>query len=374
MRIFSRIVAHAFLITASLLLAACGRHSFVLPPPEVLVVPAERRDVTITKEWVGSLDGLVNAQIRAQAGGYLLSQDYQEGQSVHKGDLLFQIDPRTFQATYDQVKANYDKTEMDVKRYTPLAAQDAISRQELDDAVQSELQAKAQLESAQLNLDFTRITSPIDGIAGAATAQIGDLVGPSSGNLTTVSTVDPIKAYLYPSEQEYLHFIAQYPEKAGRLARVHTADFLLVLADGRLYPQGGQFYALDRQVDPQTGTIRLTVLFPNPDHILRPGQFARVRLHVVQPNALVVPQRSVSEVQGSYQVAVVDNDNKTFFHTVAVGERTGFWWVITDGLKTGDRVIVEGIQKVRDGTVVVPKAFVESSEVPSAPVGDAEVR
>ena len=345
-----------------------------MPPPEVEVSPVEQRDAAITKEWVGSLDGFVNAQIRAQVSGYLLSQDYREGAMVKKGDLLFQIDPRTFQATYDQVKASYDKSEMDVKRYTPLAAQDAISRQELDDAVQANLQAKAQLESAQLNLDFTKIISPIDGIAGSPGAQIGDLVGPSSGNLTTVSAVDPIKAYIYPSEQEYLRFMARYPEAAARLEEAKSADFELVLANGQSYPQKGEFYALDRQVDPQTGTIRITVVFPNPYHILRPGQFARVRLHVVQPNALVVPQRSVTEVQGSYQVAVVDSANKVSIRTVTVGERTGRMWIITGGVKPGERVVAEGVQKVKDGTVVVPKPFVETSEPQSPSVANSEVR
>jgi membrane fusion protein (multidrug efflux system) len=355
-----------------LFLVACSRHAFTLPPPEVQVTPAEQRDVAITKEWVGSLDGFVNAQIRAQVSGYLLSQNYQEGRPVKKGDLLFQIDPRTFQANYDQVKASYDKAEMDVKRYTPLAAQDAISKQELDDAVQSQLQARAQLESAQLNLDFTKIVSPIDGIAGSPGAQIGDLVGPSGGNLTTVSTVDPIKAYIYVSEHEYLRFVTRFPEATGRLAQENTADFELVLADGRSYPEKGRFYALDRQVDSQTGTLRLTVVFPNANGILRPGQFARVRLHVIQPGAVLVPQRSVTEVQGSYQVAVVDSANKVAVHTVTAGERVGTMWIITDGLRPGERIIVEGLQKVKDGTVAVPKPFVAKADSTSAPAGNTE--
>jgi membrane fusion protein (multidrug efflux system) len=371
---FSRIVAFAFLIVTTLFLAACGKPPFTLPPPEVQVIPVEQRDATITKEWVGSLDGLVNAQIRAQVTGYLLSQDYREGAAVRKGDLLFQIDPRTFQANYDQIKANYDKSVMDVKRYTPLAAQDAISKQELDDAVQANLQAKAQLESAQLNLDFTRIISPIDGIAGSPGAQIGDLVGPSTGNLTTVSTVDPVKAYIYASEQEYLRFMARYPEVPARLEQTKSADFELVLATGQSYPEPGRFYALDRQVDSQTGTIRLTVVFPNPDRILRPGQFARVRLHVIQPNALLVPQRSITEVQGSYQVAVVDSANKVSIRTVTVGEREDLLSIITDGVKAGENVVVEGVQKVKDGTVVVPKPFVAGSATPLTSAAGSEVR
>ncbi|MGO9372108.1 MAG: efflux RND transporter periplasmic adaptor subunit, partial [Syntrophobacteraceae bacterium] len=288
--------------------------------PEVDFTDVIQKDVPIYSEWVGTTDGLVNAKIRAQVAGYLLKQDYVEGALVKKGDLLFEIDPRSFKNALDQAdgqlaqaRARLGKTELDVKRYTPLAKEGAISKQELDDAIQANLAAKASVysaeatvEQARLNLGFTRITSPIQGIAGAANAQIGDLVGPQANELTTVSTIDPIKVYFSISEREYLTVAERInaPETGAEKLREATLD--LILANESVYPYKGKLSYADRQVDVKTGTIRVAALFPNHGNILRPGQFARVRaLTGTRENALLVPQRSVTELQGSYQVAVV---------------------------------------------------------------------
>ena len=341
-------------------------------PPEVEVVQVLQQDVPIFAEWIGTTDGLVNAKIRAQVSGYLLKQTYKEGTTVKKGDLLFEIDPRPFKAAFDQAvaqlaiaKARFGKTELDVKRYTPLAKESAISQQELDDAIQANLGAKASVQSAEaaveqarLNLDFTRIISPIDGIAGTAIVQIGDLVGPSSANeLTTVSTVNPIKVNFPISEQEYMGAV-QSRERTGRKQSA-AGDMVLelILADGSMFPQPGKLSFADRQVDVKTGTIRVAALFPNPGDILRPGQFARVRaLTEIRQNALLVPQRAVTELQGGFQVAVVGPDNKVTIRNVKASERVGSLWVIDEGLKPGDRIVMEGVQKVREGQAVTPKA------------------
>lgn len=322
------------------------------PPASVEVTGVIQRDVPISEEWVGTLDGLVNADIRAQVSGYLLRQDYADGAVVRKGDLLFEIDPRTFQAAYDQLKANFDKAELDLKRAAELVEKQAVSREDYDNAVQADLAAKAALESAQLNLDFTRIVSPIDGIAGIASTQIGDLVGPGSGALTTVSTVDPIKAYFPVSEQSYLGFKKEHPGKPGMLSSV---DLGLVLADGSVYPLRGKLFAVDRQIDPGTGTLRVAAVFPNPALLLRPGQYVRVRAVVrILHGALLVPQRAVSELQGGYQVAVVDDEDRAHIRNVQVGDRVGSLWVVAQGLHASDRVVTEGVQKVKDGAVVSP--------------------
>lgn len=340
------------------------------PVPEVDVVTVTQKDVPVYSEWVGTTEGLVNAKIRAQVTGYLSKQNYEEGTSVKKGDLLFEIDPRTFQAAVDQAeaqlaiaKARLGKTELDVKRYRPLAKESAISQQELDDAVQANLAAKAAvqvavaaLEQARLSLSFTKITSPVDGIAGSANAQIGDLVGPTNaGELTTVSTVDPIKVFFPISEQQYMVF-AREAIKTGGKPEGTQRELELVLADGSVFPQKGKFSFAERQVDVKTGTIRLAAIFSNPGNILRPGQYGRVRAVLeTQKGAIMIPQRAVSELQGSYQVAVVGTDNKVNIRPVRTGERVDNLWVITSGLKPGDRVVVEGIQKVREGMVVSPK-------------------
>lgn len=356
------------------------------PPsaPDVEVVKVQQEDVPIYGEWIGTLDGLVNADVRAQVTGYLLKQGYQEGSFVKQGQLLFQIDPRPFQAALDQAQgllaqakaslANAEavqrRTELDVQRYTPLAKEQAASQQDLDNSVQNNLAAiatvetaKAQIEtyeaaveSAKINLDFTRLVAPIDGIAGQALLQVGALVTPSSGVVTSVSTVDPIKAYFTVSEPQYLAWRNRYPTDANRLEADKELRLQLILADGTTYSHEGKFYFADRQVNESTGAIRLAGLFPNPNNILRPGGYAKVRTVIqTQHGALLVPQRAVSELQGGYQVAVVDGDNKVNIRPVRVGPQVDTRWVIASGLNPGDRVIAEGVQKVRNGMKVNPK-------------------
>jgi len=354
-----------------------------LLPPDVEVVNVIQQDVPIYSEWIGTTQGLVNAVIRAQVTGYLLKRNYKEGSFVRKGEMLFEIDPRTFQAALDQAqgqlaaaKARLGKTELDVKRYTPLAKQSAISQQELDDAIQANLAAKAGIQSAaaavetaKLNLSFTRIASPIDGIAGAANAQMGDLVGPGQiGELTTVSTVNPIQVNFSISEQEYMGAAEAIAKGQDRGMEFSEEKLELILADGSVYPQRGKFYFAGRQVDAKTGTILITALFPNPGNILRPGQYARVRaLTQTRKGALLVPQRSVTELQGSFQVAVVGADNKVAIRPVKVGERVASLWVIEEGLKPGERVVVEGVQKVRENMPVNPKPVAAESPPAATP-------
>jgi len=371
-------------------------------PPEVEVVQVEQKDVPIWNEWVGTLDGFVNAQIKPQVTGYLLRQTYKEGSFVRKGQLLFEIDPRTFQAALDQAKAqranaegqlaqaeaNQVKAQLDVNRYTPLAKEQAVSQQDLDNAVQGNVAAQAQVraakaqidaaraqeDAAQLNLSFTRIVSLIDGIVGIAQAQIGDLVGPT-GLLTTVSTLDPIKVYFPVSERGYLDYVKENPDAAKRAAEESQLALELVLADGSHYPHKGNFSFADRQVDVRTGTLRLQGLFPNPGNILRPGQFARVRaVTKTRRGALLVPQRAVTELQGSYQVAVVGKDNKVSIRPVKVAERIGSQWIIDAGLKPGERVVAEGIQRVSAGMTVDPKPLKAMSEDKPAPTAKPEPR
>jgi membrane fusion protein (multidrug efflux system) len=346
------------------------------PPPEVQVVTVKPQDTPVYKEWIGTLEGLVNAQIRAQVTGYLLTQNYDEGKQVKKGDLLFQIDPRPFEAALSQTEAKLaqdqaqqSRTHWDVERYEPLAKKNAISQQEYINAVQSDLGAQSQvkadeatIQSAKLNIEFTKITSPIDGLAGIAQAQIGDLVGPGGALLTTVSTIDPIKVYFITSEQAYLTYRRQYTNATERATHEQELELQLILSDGSTYPHPGKFVFASREVNPTTGTIQLTGLFPNPDAILRPGQFARVRAKTqIRKDAILVPQRAVNELQGSYQVAVVNDDNgtnKVHLQTVTVGERIGSDWIIENGLKSGERVIVEGTQKAaKEGTAVIPKSY-----------------
>jgi RND family efflux transporter MFP subunit len=354
--------------------------------PEVQVVQVQQQDVPIIHEWIGTLDGLVNADVRAQVTGYLLMQGYQEGSFVKKGQLLFQVDPRPFKAALDQAEgqlaqakaqlsnaeAVQGRTELDVKRYTPLAKEQAATQQDLDNAVQNNLAAiasaetaKAQIKTAQaavetakINLDFTRLVAPIDGIAGQAQLQVGALVSPASGAVTAVSTVNPIKVYFTVGEPQYLAFRKRFPTEASTRADQKTLRIELVLADGSTYPHLGSFDFADRQVNESTGTIRIAALFPNPNNILRPGGYAKVRVFVdVQHDALLVPQRAVSELQGGYQVAVVDHDNKVAIRPITVGAQVDSRWVISDGLNPGDRVVAEGTQKVRPGSRVNAKPF-----------------
>jgi RND family efflux transporter MFP subunit len=351
------------------LTTGCNKKSAPPPPPEVQAITLAPTNVPIFEEWIGTLDGFVNAQIRAQVTGYLLAQNYAEGGEVKKGDLLFEIDSRPFQAALDQAnaklaqdKAQSGKTELDVKRYTPLAQEQAISQEQLDNAVQANLAAKAQVkadeaavENAQLNLDFTKIKSPVDGLAGTASAQIGDLVGQSGSVLTIVSTIDPIKVYFQVSEQSYLAFWRRFINSTNA---DENPPLQLVFSDGSVYPEKGKFFYADRQVNPDTGTLQIFALFSNANFVLRPGQYGRVRAQTqTRTNALIVPQRAVVELQGTYQVALVGETNSVHLQSVEVGEQVGANWIIESGLKAGDRVVVEGTQKAIEGTVVNPKPF-----------------
>jgi membrane fusion protein (multidrug efflux system) len=332
------------------------------------VATVEQRDVPETREWVATLHGFVDAQIRAQVGGLLLRQAYRDGASVKQGDLLFEIDPRPFRAALAQAEgqlaqsqAQLGKTQQDVKRYGPLAKEQAISQQDYDNAVQANLAAQAQfaatqaaVDQARLNLDFARITSPVDGIAGIAQTQVGNLVGPGTGVLTTVSTVDPMKVFFPISEQAYLEFTAEHPEMRGFPPDVKLE---LILSDGSVYPYPGSFYATDRQIDPNTGTLQIAALFPNPKSLLRPGQYGRVRAVVrTLKGALLVPQRALTELQGGYQVAIVDEHDLAHLKTVKTGPQIGAD-VVVEGLRPGDRVIVEGFQKVKEGSAVKPSPY-----------------
>jgi RND family efflux transporter MFP subunit len=370
-----------------------SKHALGAPnaSPDVQVAEVEQKDVPIYGEWIGTLDGLVNADVRAQVTGYILKQGYQEGAFVRKGELLFEIDPRPFQAALDQAEgqsaqakaslANAEavqrRTELDVNRYTPLAKEQAASQQDLDNAVQNNLAAvatvetaKAQIktseaavETARINLEFTRLVAPIDGVAGQAQLQVGALVNPSSGPVTSVSTVNPIKAYFTVGEPQYLAWRKRFPSEASRLEADKNLRLQLILADGSTYAHVGSFYFVDRQVNEGTGAIRLAGLFPNPDNILRPGGYGKVRAVIrLQKDALLVPQRAVSELQGGYQVAVVDGNNKVSIRTVGVGDRVGSEWVISEGLNRGEKIVVEGVQKLRAGATVNPKPFVAQAK------------
>ena len=390
-------------------LTGCGRISAGAAeptPPEVEVVAVEQKDIPIYREWIGTLDGLVNAAIRSQVTGYLLTQDYPEGSFVRKGQLLFQIDPRPLQAAADQAKgqlaqangqlaqaraqyqqseaqlasaeANQRKAQFDENRYIPLAKEHAVTQQDLDNAVQSNDSAKAQvkmataqieaakaqieaasaaveaakasLEAANVNLGFTKLYSPIDGIAGNAQIQIGNLVNPAANAVTTVSTVDPIKVTFAVSEQEYLRLSKQYKPTDP------TPPLELILADGTVYPHPGKYAFAGRQVNQSTGAIEATGLFPNPGNILRPGQYGKVRVAVeTLRGALLVPLQAVSELQGSYEVAALDGNDAVSIKKIHVGDQVGAWWVVSDGLNPGERVIVDGIQKVGPGMHVKPK-------------------
>lgn len=359
--------AGAFVVA---LLGGCGKGAPPAPPPaDVEVVSVEQRDVPVVREWIGYLDGSVNAEIRAQVSGYLVRQDYREGTAVKRGDPLFEIDARPFtaalrqaQGQLAQAEAGRGKARLDVKRFTPLVRDKAVSQEELDDAVQAELAADAQVTSARanveqalLNLSFTHIVSPIDGVAGLVKGQIGDLVGPTTGVLTTVSTLDPIKAYFQVSEQSYLEF---WKLEASSHVLPTGLAFDLVLSDGSVYPIKGSYFAIDRAVDTNTGTLSVVAEFPNPQGLLRPGQYARVRAVVgTEKGALLVPRRALNELQGSYQLATVDPGNTVHIVTATVGEAVGNDTAILSGLKPGDRVIVEGFQKVRDGALVNPLPF-----------------
>jgi membrane fusion protein (multidrug efflux system) len=369
-------------------------------PPAVQVAQVVQKDVAVYGEWIGTLAGLVNADVKAQVTGYLVTQDYKEGSFVKKGQLLFQIDPRPFQAARDQAEgqlaqaraqlaqgvaqlssaqANQLKSQLDVEKYAPLVKDEAASQQDLDNAVQTNLSNKAQVqaaeaaiaaakaqiqadqaavETARINLGFTRVMSPINGIAGIAQAQVGALVSTSSGPLTTVSTLDPIRDYFTVNEQAYLELQKRFssPDREGWKLQ-------LIMADGTTYSREGNFYFADRAVDQNTGAIQLAALFPNPENLLRPGQYGKVRAVTrIQRNALVIPQAAVTELQGSYEVDVVGEDNRIAIRPVKVGDQVGTMWIVRDGLNPGERVVVEGQQALRPGMQVQPKPFKGSDE------------
>src|SRR5712671_2649569 len=441
------IVAVGMIVGVVIIAVRSNKPAQAAPRPlDVEVVRVEQKDVPVYSEWIGTTEGMVNADIKAEVSGYLLKQDYKEGSLVKKGQLLFELDSRPFQAAVDQAngqvaqfqgqleqansqvlqaeaqaaqanaqllqaqaqltqaQANQVKTQLDVNKYAPLAEQKAVTQQDLDNAVQANLVAKAQVEAAragvetaraqlraanaqigtakaaintakgqvenakaavrtaQLNLGFTRIISPIDGIAGIAQAQVGNLITTTSAPLTTVSTVDPIKVYFTLSEQQYLNFTKRNLIEARRGASVVQIELELILSDASTFPEKGSFFFADRQVDQKTGAIRMAGIFPNPGNVLRPGQYGRVRaVTATKSDALLVPQRAVSELQGSYQVAVVGGDNKIEMRTVKVGERSGSLWVIEDGLKAGETVVVEGTQKIKPGAVVQPKPYTKAT-------------
>jgi membrane fusion protein (multidrug efflux system) len=392
-------------------IAGCGC-SRKAPPPQLPIVSIAapiQRDVPLYSEWIGTTVGFIDAEIHSKVTGYLLTQDYKEGSLIKTGDLLFKVDPRPFQAVVDQAHAQLGvanaqlgqakddvnaaqaeidraeaaqkKTELDVKRYTPLVKDGTVSQQEYDDAVQSNLAniasvaaakgkfdhskaaveaalaqievARSSLQSAQLNLDYTKVKSPVNGIAGIRVANIGDLVGTSQQQvLTTVSQIDPIFVQFPISEQEYLKLRAFFFAREAQ----QEPGVELILADGSIYSQKGKIDIVGRQVEASTGTLRIRAVFPNPGNILRPGQYSRVRAATtVQNGALLVPQRAVQELQGQYQLALVGPDDKIFFRTVKVGERVGSYWVIEQGLNSSDRVVIEGLQDIKTGQTVEPK-------------------
>jgi membrane fusion protein (multidrug efflux system) len=354
------------------LLAGCANSSSkaapAAPPPTVQVTTVLQQDTPIYSEWVATLDGFVNAQIQPRVAGYIIKQNYKEGSVVRKGEVLFEIDARPFKAALDQAKAQLaqaeaqlGKSKLDVERDTPLAQARAIAQSQLDTEIQAKLgaqalvqAAQANVEQAELNVEWTKVTSLVSGIAGIAQVQIGNLVGPSSV-LTSVSQVDPIKAYFTVSEQEFMDFHRRFPTQATVEEQRRRMPLQLILSDGTVYGQIGRIYFADREVNPATGAIRVAGVFENPDNFLRPGNFGRIRLSARTYNgALLVPQRAVIELQGSFQIAVVGDDNKVSIRPIKVADRVGKLWIVTEGLKAGERVVVEGQMKVRDGAPVKP--------------------
>jgi membrane fusion protein (multidrug efflux system) len=369
-------------LAAALLLgisSGCSRKAEqVAPPaPEVLVTTVMLKDVPVLHEGVATLEGFITANINAQVQGYIISRDYKEGSVVKKGDLLFQIDPRPFQATLDQAKgnlaiaqANYTKADADVKRAMNLFKQKVISDQERDTYINSASSTKANIQAAEaavrtaeINLGYTKIIAPIDGIVGIATAHVGDLVGPGTGALTTISQVNPIKAAVNVGEQSFTEFLTDHPDADEREHYLQGLQFDLLLADGKLYSDKGKFYAEDRNLDTKTGSIRMEFTFPNPGNRLRPGQFGKVRAVVkVAKGALVIPEQAVTEIQGNRLVAVVDSENKIAMRPVKLGERSGGMWQVIEGVKPGEKVVVQGLLKVRPGSPVTVKEWTPPAE------------
>jgi membrane fusion protein (multidrug efflux system) len=357
------------------LAVACGEAAAPTPPPvDVVVAPVEQRDVPIVTEWIGTTEGAIDAEIRAQVTGTLMSREYAEGKLVKAGDLMFRIDPRSYRAALEQARGDLGRAEaalgksrLDVARYTPLAREGAVSQQELDNAIQSlranealVQTARAAVDQADLNLEFTDVRAPVDGIAGIAKAQVGDLVGPNDPKpLTTVSQVDPIRASYPLSERQYLAVAEGFRQSidsgAPRWRGADGSGLQLVLADGSIWPHRGEAVPASEGVDSRTGTILVRAEFPNPGFVLRPGLYARVRaVTEVRKDALLIPQRAVTDLQGVSQVAVVDADDKVEIRVVELGPRVDSSFVVNKGLAAGDRIVVEGIQKVRAGSVVNP--------------------
>jgi membrane fusion protein, multidrug efflux system len=369
-------------IAAALLLgitSGCSRKAEqVAPPtPEVLVTTVMPKDVPVLKEAVATLEGFITANINAQVLGYIISRDYKEGSVVKKGDLLFQIDPRPFQATLDQAKgnlaiaqANFTKADADVKRAMNLFREKVISDQERDTYINSASSTKANIQAAEaavrqaeVNLGYTKVTAPIDGIVGIANAHVGDLVGPGTKALTSISQVDPIKAAVNVGEQSFTEFITDHPDPDERERYLQGLEFDLRLADGNPYPHKGKFYAEDRNLDTKTGSIRMEFTFPNPGNRLRPGQFGKVRAVIkVVKGALVIPEQAVTELQGNRLVAVVDSDNKIAMRPVKLGERSAGMWQVIDGVKLDEKVVVQGLMKVPPGSTVTVKEWTPPAE------------
>ncbi len=371
-------VSWIIVVMSVIAFSGCAKKAAAPAPPAVEVTEVLQQDVPIRHEWVGTTDGMVNAVIRAQVTGYLIKQNYREGNVVKKGDVLFEIDPRPFQAALDQAagalaqqQAQYENAKRTLARVEPLVTQNAISPKDLDDAIAAEragraavAAAAAAVEKARLDLGFTKITSPVDGIAGLALAQEGDLVGPAApaSVLTTVSAIDPIKVAFPMEEETYISLVKQFPAGDPIQEAATNWELSLILADGYPYTQKGKFYAIDRQVDVGTGTMRVEGVFPNPQYLLRPGQFVRVEVVLgTRKGALLIPARSVTDLQGSAQVAVVNDDNKVEIRQVKTGARMDSLVVIEEGLHPGERVVVEGIQKAQDGQLVAPQPYVPES-------------
>jgi len=364
----------ALSVAIPLLLTACAKKQGapqVVAPMPVTVATVERRDVSLDGDWVATLDGFVNAQIQPQVSGYMIKQDYREGSVVQSGEVLFEIDPRPFQATLDQAegqlaqaRAQLGLADINVMRDTPLAKARAIAQSQLDNDVQQQAAqiaavrtAEANVEQAQLNLGFTKVRSLVTGIAGRAMTQVGNLVSQSTA-LTTVSQVNPIKVYFSISEQEYLGLSGRVKAggKVDLLMSGNTIPLQLTLGDGNIYPYKGQIVFVDRQVNPQTGTIQIAGSFSNPQNLLRPGQFGRIKAETeVRHDALLIPQRAVNELQGSYQVAVIGSDNIVQIRSVVLGPQLGSDLIITSGIKPNERVVTEGVSKLKDGIRVSPQ-------------------
>jgi RND family efflux transporter MFP subunit len=377
MMILAGFIGAALLSTSLGCSSSSVRASNPPPPAEVEVASVTQKDVPVQGEWVGTLEGYVNAQISPQVSGYLIRQDYHEGAFVKKGQVLFEIDPRPFQAVLDrargqlaQAEAQMANAELNVKRDIPEAEAHAIPQSQLDTDTQALRAAKAAVEAdqaaveqASINLGYTKVVSLVDGIAGINTVQVGNLVGPTTV-LTAVSQVSPIKVYFPISEQEYLRMAdGGGPGSVDFITHASRTPLQLTLADGSIYPHPGRIIFADRQVNTQTGTIQIVGEFPNPRSLLRPGQYARIQAPTGKlTGALLAPQAAVSQTQGSYQIAVVGSDNRVQLRSVQVGPRVGTLWVITKGLNPGERVVAVGADKTKDGDLVNPSPFKETEE------------